>query len=130
MIPSDFKAPFIPVAHELGHLTLHRGIFEKLRIDTIQGWIEFIDGVPEEEYRWIEMQAYEFAGRFLVPCATLKERFHEALRLAQKAGFASWDASGDAAKEYIAQWICGTFGVSGRVIEHRLSREGLWPPNA
>ena len=81
-----------------------------------------------DQYSWLEQHAYEFAGRLLVPPERLNAEFAGAVEKAKKAGFASWDSSGDAAREYIANSICRVFGVSGQVIERRIDREKLWPP--
>jgi hypothetical protein len=42
-------------------------------------------------------------------------------------GFSDWDQSGEAALEYIANPLSRVFGVSGRVIEKRITKERLWP---
>lgn len=76
----------------------------------------------------MEQQAYEFAGRLLVPSDTLKQELSRAVKRAEKAGFVDWDKSGDAAREYIASSMCRIFGVSSLVIEKRIIREQLLPP--
>ena len=55
------------VAHEIGHLILHRDIYAGLRHATAAEWFDYISAIPEVEYGWVEWQAYEFAGRLLVP---------------------------------------------------------------
>lgn len=116
------------IAHELGHFVLHAGLYQGIAHDSIDAWVDFVQRVPEAEWGFVEQQAYEFAGRLLVP----KERLHAELQrlvgTAETAGFTAWDQSGDAALEYVATPLSRIFGVSSQVIEKRITREGLWPP--
>ena len=116
------------VAHEIGHKILHAGIYRAAGVSSIEQWIAWFQAMPEDQYSWLEQHAYEFAGRLLVPPERLRAEFTGAVDAAKKAGFASWDSSGDAAREYIANSICRIFGVSSQVVEKRIDREGLWPP--
>jgi hypothetical protein len=116
------------VAHEIGHLILHGELYRNLRHANLEAWREFIKDIPEREYGWLESHAYEFAGRFLVPPAPLKESLDEAVETARTAGFTEWDASGETALSYIANHICRRFGVSAEVIARRLRIEEFWPP--
>lgn len=116
------------IAHELGHFVLHPHIYRNIGYSTVEEWIDFIERVPAKEYGFVEYQAYEFAGRLLVPVEQLRLHFQSAVSAAQQAGFAAWDKAGDAARDYIATAIAPEFGVSGDVIEKRILREGLWPP--
>ena len=116
------------IAHELGHFVLHKDIYSEIQIASVGEWIKFVQAVPEDQYGFIEQQAYEFAGRLLVPLDRLKRALAGAVSSASKAGFMDWDSSGDAAREYIANGISRIFGVSSQVVEKRILREGLWPP--
>jgi hypothetical protein len=111
------------IAHELGHFILHKNIYQSIKHTSIQEWIKFVQCIPEDQYAYIEQQAYEFAGRLLVPTDRLKQELHQAYKKAKKAGFIDWEKSGDAAREYIASSICRVFGVSSAVIEKRIIRE-------
>lgn len=117
------------VAHEIGHLILHRDIYGGLQHATAQVWFDFISAIPDQEYAWVEWQAYEFAGRLLVPPAPLREAFQAAVQSAQAAGYADWLAADEAALDYIATRIAPKFGVSAEVIARRLRTERMWPPN-
>ena len=64
-----------------------------------------------------------------MPVDILKLTLEQAVKKAEQAGFMAWDASGDAAREYIANSLSSAFGVSSQVISKRILREGLWPPN-
>jgi hypothetical protein len=116
------------VAHEIGHFVLHRDIYGGLQHTTAQEWFGFISAIPDQEYAWVEWQAYEFAGRLLVPPSPLREAFQAAIQSAQAAGYADWLAADEAALDYIATRIAPKFGVSAEVLARRLRSEKLWPP--
>ena len=115
------------IAHELGHFVLHNAIFKNLAHKTIKEWVKFIHLIPEMEYSFIEYQAYEFAGRLIVPPERLEKEFLKSIQKAKDANFFSWDKTGDTALGFIASPISRIFGVSSEVIEKRLTREGFWP---
>jgi hypothetical protein len=116
------------VAHEIGHLILHRDIYGGLKHANAKEWLDYISAMPEAEYGWVEWQAYEFAGRLLVPAVPLREAFQTAVQTAQKAGYADWLAADEAALDYIATCIKAKFGVSTEVGAKRLRAEKLWQP--
>jgi len=116
------------MAHEVGHLILHREIFSKIQYSSIEEWIDFFQNIPEDQYYWIEQHAYEFAGRLLVPRERLIEKLNDAVVLAKNSGFDAWDSSGDSTRQFVAHGIAKHFEVSDQVIEKRLIRENLWPP--
>jgi Zn-dependent peptidase ImmA (M78 family) len=118
------------VAHEIGHLILHRGIFAGLKHASAREWFDYISAIPDVEYGWVEWQAYEFAGRLLVPPDALRKEFQSAIKSAQAAGYSDWLAADEAALDYIATRIAPKFGVSTEVIAKRLRVEKLWPPAA
>jgi Zn-dependent peptidase ImmA (M78 family) len=60
------------IAHELGHLILHRQFFEAYN-NGIDEWFEFMRKMPDPEYRFLENHANEFAGVLLVNADTLVE---------------------------------------------------------
>ena len=60
------------VAHEIAHIVLHKDLLSSFQYSDINEWIETIDSIPEDEYNWVEQQAYEFAGRLLVPLEKLE----------------------------------------------------------
>ena len=110
------------VAHELGHLLLHREYQEGLHFadfDQFKRWI------MEHRNNRLEDQADEFAGRFLVPPGILQEEYdHFQQKLA--AADSSWhDIEG--MRAHLAKNIATRFGVNYQVIETRFAREGLWP---
>ena len=116
-------------AHELGHFFLHKDLYTKFGIDSPEDWKDFILNVPENEYRNFEWQASEFAGRLLVPYRELEskmDKVREILRDNDLIPFLATDP--DAILSRISPMLCKPFGVSTEVIEKRVNREGLWPP--
>ena len=75
------------IAHEIGHLILHRDTFSKIQYSSIDEWIIFFQQIPEDQYYWIEQHAYEFAGSLLVPREKLIEKLNDAVALARSSGF-------------------------------------------
>lgn len=116
------------VAHEIGHLILHHDIYTGFKHGTAKQWFDYISAIPDVEYGWVEWQAYEFAGRLLVPPEPLQQRFQWAVQTAKAAGYSDWLAADEAALDYIATRIAPKFGVSVEVIAKRLRVEKLWPP--
>jgi len=116
------------IAHELGHFILHADVYREIAHASVEDWIDFVQRVPEDQWGFMEQQAYEFAGRLLVPRDRLLTELHSLVGVAEAAGFITWDKSGDSAREYVAGKLSHVFGVSGQVIEKRITREGLWPP--
>jgi Zn-dependent peptidase ImmA (M78 family) len=117
-------------AHEVGHLTLHKQLVSLFDFDTPVEYLAFVNGLPEQEYRWIEGQANEFAGCLLVPrdrlkveiekaCATLKDRGLDYLLEEQS----------DMVGSTLSPFMRRVFGVSDEVIDIRIQKEGLWPPS-
>jgi IrrE N-terminal-like domain len=104
------------VAHEIGHLILHRDIYGGLKHASVKEWFDYISAIPEVEYGWVEWQAYEFAGRLLVPPEPLREAFQAAIQSAQAAGYSDWLAADEAAADYIATCIAPRFLTTD---EHR-----------
>jgi len=115
------------VAHELGHFILHRDVFKGISFVSINEWIKFKQKIPDDQYAHVEQQAYEFAGRLLVPHDRLEKEFQRMIQKAKDANFLDWDKTGDSALGYIATPISRIFGVSSEVIEKRLIRECFWP---
>jgi len=62
------------IAHEIGHLVLHKDTFSKIQYSAIDEWISFFQKIPEDQYTWIEQHAYEFAGSLLVPREKLAKK--------------------------------------------------------
>jgi hypothetical protein len=84
------------VAHEIGHLILHRDIYDGLKHATAAEWFNYISAIPDVEYGWVEWQAYEFAGRLTSLKAFEKEhhRFPPRIVVHKTSGFTEAERRG------------------------------------
>jgi len=117
------------MAHELAHYFLHREIYSSLSLSSPEDWKEFIQNVPETEYEAFEYQANEFAGRFLVPYEKLKSAIMDSIEMIKRSGIEYLLSDSDMVLSRISPFLRRIFGVSEQVIEIRVRREKLWPPN-
>lgn len=114
------------LAHEVAHYILHEDIIEKSQFRTIEDWIHFREEMSEEDLNWFEQQAYEFAGRLLVP----KERLITALE-EQREKIETYKShvsneNDERLIDAISKVICDKFRVSSNVIYRRIRSEKLW----
>jgi Zn-dependent peptidase ImmA (M78 family) len=117
------------LAHELGHYFLHKDVYSSLPLLSIEDWKDFILNVPEAEYGNFEWQANEFAGRFLVPYDKLKFKVEKSLEMIRNSGLIEYlHQDPDAVLSRVSPFLRKTFGVSEQVIDIRVKREDLWPP--
>jgi Zn-dependent peptidase ImmA (M78 family) len=111
-------------AHEVGHLVLHKKEIQMCRFRTPDAWMRFREDLEEDDLMWFEQQAYEFAGRLLVPRGPL---IAEIQRLAPK--IQEYKKRGGSDEEQIIQAIsrsvCRMFAVSADVIARRIKSERL-----
>jgi len=112
------------LAHEVGHFVLHESIFADVDYDTVDEWVKFVGNLPEREWRFLEGQAHEFAGRLLVPRPNLEAELEKAFNLLKTNGLS---VSQLGAQGYVAESMTSVFGTSGEVLKRRFSKEGLWP---
>ncbi len=106
------------IAHEIGHLILHGDMFNKFNINSIEKLNTLSEKLTDEEYSWIEYQAYSFASQVLVPTTLL---FKE---LKNKLGKIPANEMPEVFSP-IAQDLLQTFQVSGEVLLRRLQKEGI-----
>jgi Zn-dependent peptidase ImmA (M78 family) len=112
------------LAHELGHLYLHRDIYTELKFGSLNEWKQFQREVDETDYNWLEYQAYAFAGLVLVPTVHLRAQFQSAADAAERIGFAR-RGEAEAFLEYVTEVLREVFQVSDAVIAKRLRYENL-----
>ena len=126
------------LAHELAHLVLHSEVLGDLSFSTIAEWRGVVSRIDEEDYGWLEWQAYAFAGLILVPSDPLRSRFRQAASAARDAlaerGLSPEELSSDAVAEpvlrRIASRLAEEFEVSPTVVEKRLQKDDLWDVQA
>lgn len=116
------------IAHELGHYVLHKPIFDRMPRSSVEEWVCFTLEIPDKEYSFLEYHAYEFAGRLLVPPATLATEFEAVMAQVEKSGLKRSELQDESHLGYLVKPIASKFAVSGEVIERRLVKEGFWPP--
>lgn len=114
------------VAHELGHFVLHHEVFKSIPRETAEQWIAFMQGMPDDQYGFLEFHAYEFAGRLLVPQDKLAEQFEAVISQVEANGLQRKSLT-EAHLSYLCKPLEDAFKVSQQVIEKRLQREKLWP---
>ncbi len=68
------------LAHEFGHIILHRYVYENIKINSLETWKDFIRKADPYEHRKLEIQADNFAGLILVPKLHLEKAFNEQLK--------------------------------------------------
>jgi hypothetical protein len=113
------------LAHELAHLIIHQEVFAQLKFSTIEEWKAVISSIPEQQYGFIEWQAYCLGGLILVPPKPLKEIFEVKVKEASAAGLDLYEVDEDYRK-IVHNHIGGYFDVSGDVIKRRMKYDGLW----
>ncbi len=113
------------LAHELSHVLIHRDVFEQLTYRSIGEWKAVVQSIPEDQYSWLEWQAYCLAGLILVPGDELRVEFE---RLVDRAAAAGVDVKtgGEEVAQLVESHLARYFNVSRPVIAKRARREGLW----
>jgi len=114
------------LAHELGHLFLHREAFESATIETNEHFLDWLNQHNGRKYDF-EREANEFAGRLLVPVEILKDCFEKMLpTMDNQYGRHVWVSNAEI-RSKTAELIAPRFGVHPIAIETRFDREGIWP---
>lgn len=117
-------------AHELGHFFLHKDFYAMIVFESAEEWKDILLSLPDTEYRYFEYQANEFAGRLLVPREDLVREIDNALKLLELNNMLEYlKADPNAVLSRISTQLSRPFGVSADVIERRVDREKLWPPD-
>ncbi len=106
------------IAHEIGHFILHGELFKKLNINSVETLGTLSSKITDDEYGWLEYQAYSFASQVLVPKKTLFEEIMKRLGKIPQSETPEVLAT-------IAQDLLDVFKVSGEVILRRLQKEGI-----
>lgn len=115
------------LAHEIGHMILHKDFYNYYEFNSIKEWIETINEIAEKTKKWVEFQAREFAGLVLVPTDILKDKYPKAIEEAKRIIDNNDEIEiGKELINYIAYNLLGKeFVVSRNVIEKRLRKDGL-----
>jgi len=113
------------LAHELAHVLIHKDVFAALKFSTIEEWKAAMQAIPEEQYGWIEWQAYCLGGLILVPERPLKDLFETKAEEARRAGIVL-NGADEATRRVVESHLGRYFEVSADVIAKRMAKDGLW----
>ena len=112
------------LAHEIGHLVLHRDVYETVKLTSISAFKDFYESVDSKDMSWFDTQASRFAELVLVPA----DRFREVCAAVARDRESDIRKFGDLTPDawsYLAHDIARPFNVSPGVVECRLTREGI-----
>ena len=114
------------LAHEIGHMVLHKHLFNELKFNNCDDWIRMINELPQKELKRVEWQASEFAGLLLVPRKILKNVFRKAIKDTEKL----LDSKYEKRKDFILEtaiecYIAPKFNVAKYTAKIRIERDGL-----
>ena len=112
----------LTIAHEVGHLIIHGKLFKDLNINSTKDLNSIIDQVTDEDYRWLEYQAYSFAGQVLVPKQLLIKELEDRLGKVPSSETPEVILP-------ILQDLLDVFQVSGEVMLRRLQKENIVKTN-
>jgi len=113
----------LTIAHEIGHFFLHGDIFKKLNINSVETLNNLVNQVEDDDYRWLEYQAYSFASQVLVPKRLLFNEIEKRIGKIPKLETPEVLVP-------IAQDLLDIFKVSGEVIFRRLQKEEIIKSNS
>lgn len=114
------------LAHEVGHIIIHSEEITGLDFKDINGWMAFREGMDEDDLNWFEQQAYEFAGRLLVPKERLITELEKLDSKIREFINLSGENNEDMIIQAVSRKICDVFGVSEDVIKKRIRNEKIW----
>lgn len=114
------------LAHEIGHVVLHKELYSARNFNTIDGWKQFINEIPDAQHSLMEWQAYCFAGLILVPSSKLKLEVDKGIKLIPPAIDKSRKDNWDFIWVYIAEHVAKKFEVSSQVIEKRMTFDKIY----
>jgi Zn-dependent peptidase ImmA (M78 family) len=112
-------------AHEIGHLVLHKDEIQQCNFRNGDEWLHFREDMLEDDLFYFEQQAYEFAGRLLVPIDSLREEIGNMKDKIDHFRSIAGENNEEMLKESIARVICGKFKVSEGVVLRRIRNEKI-----
>ncbi len=119
------------VAHELGHIVLHKQYIQQINWSSIEEWINVYNNIDDKDISFMEYQAYVFAGLVLVPRNFLQASFSDCLpsldnriKTAKQNDLVREDYI-EHAIFLMADLLSSRFEVSKDVIEKRIKFDGL-----
>lgn len=110
-------------AHEVGHFILHKDLFQSLNINSVESLNNLAIKITDEEYGWMEYQAYTFASQVLVPTQLLFDELKKRMGKIPELLLPEILAP-------IAQDLLNVFQVSGEAMLRRLQKEKIVKSNS
>ncbi|MCH8042101.1 MAG: ImmA/IrrE family metallo-endopeptidase [Planctomycetes bacterium] len=114
------------LAHELAHIVLHKDIIAELDFSSVFEWKAVVAGIPHDQLRWIEFQAYSLGGLILVQEKPLHDHFSTAVDAARSVGAISSAVPSEEVRKMVESYIASPFEVSAGVISRRVKADNLW----
>lgn len=111
------------IAHEIGHLILHKNWYEKYGPKSLEDFLDSHDRMDNQIYKYIEIQAQTFAGLVLVPKDLLFNELKKSL--GRIPSLESPEILAPAVQD-----LPEIFNVSDAVILRRLQKEGIVKSNS
>ncbi len=121
----EYRSRFT-IAHELGHLILHKDLMQKINPVTISEWKIIYDNIDLKEFDSMRWQANTFAGFVLVPTPPLVSCFRQACNELLKHEKNMPDFNQEILIPYVAHTLSGKFEVSEISISYRIINEKLF----
>lgn len=105
------------LAHEVGHLVLHKNLYTSFGIESFSDFYDFFEKIDQQQYNFIEGQANKFASYLLIPNANLQEELD--ILLADKKIPENTDQ--EILNHVLAGSLCEKFNVSVEALEKALT---------
>lgn len=116
------------IAHELGHLLMHAGVYKNLRFATLDEYLDFRRNVAPGDLLWLEVHANWFMGRVLAPTSEIKQFYEERIEECSRRGL-NTEPLDQAVVEFIVRAMAQRFHVSQKMMRVRLRQERLIAPD-
>lgn len=112
-------------AYEVGHYVLHKEEIGGCTFRTEKEWIKFREDMSEDDLFWFEQQAYEFAGRLLVPVKQLNIELQSHVEKIRIYADSYGKNGEDILIRALSRVIGNKFQVSEGVIQRRIRNEKI-----
>lgn len=130
LIHGDRKILNSTLAHEVGHLLLHRELYLTVRDDA--EWMRFHKQLVACGVGIAEFQADSLAGLILIPAGVLGEETRKSFRVVRERCdqlVGPVDPCGEPFWYTVKHHLAGVFEVTPGAVERRLRSEGLYGTN-
>lgn len=114
------------LAHELGHLVLHRDIISSIRINDYTEWKTTLKEIPGWFWGKIERQANQFAGYLLAPRDQIIQTINNYLSIIREA-YKIIPNDIESIQQYLAIPLSRKFLISEEAMRIRLINEEINP---